>query len=297
VAFVLSVLTLFGFYSLLAFGLGLIFGQLNVVNLAYGGFAIIGAYSLYLLDGVPFVLGLLVAVLVGGVIAAITERLVLRDLYEKGFLATLLAMWGVGILLQQAAQAKFGATAKSVRAPIDGEVMIFGTQYPSYRLLAAGISLAIVVGCLLVVYRTRLGLRLRAAIENREMASLLGIPPRLMISGTFVFGSVLAVLAGALQAPLLGITPNLGVSFLAPAFFAVLIGRLGSLSGPVFGAFVVALLSAALQTSFSNTVSTVLFYVALIVLIGIWPQGLNLRRPTWMTLKIRRPTSPPQGSS
>ncbi|MEA2250952.1 MAG: urea transport system permease protein [Solirubrobacteraceae bacterium] len=294
--FALSVLTLFGFYALLAFGLGLIFGQLNVVNLAYGGFAVIGAYAVYLLDGLPFAVGVLVAVLVGGLIAAVTEWLVLRDLYERGFLATLLAMWGVGILLQQGAQAKFGATAKSVRAPVDGELVIFGTQYPTYRLLAAGVSLAVVAACLLVVYRTRLGLRLRAAIENREMASLLGIPPRLMISGTFVFGSVLGVLGGALQAPLLGLTPNLGVTFLAPAFFAVLIGRLGSLSGPVFGAFVVALLSAGLQTSFSNTVSTVLFYVALIVLIGIWPQGLDLRRPTWMTLKARRLPSPSGGS-
>ncbi|MEA2278884.1 MAG: urea transport system permease protein [Solirubrobacteraceae bacterium] len=294
--FALSVLTLFGFYALLAFGLGLIFGQLNVVNLAYGGFAVVGAYAVYLLDGLPFAVGVLVAVLVGGLIAAVTEWLVLRDLYERGFLATLLAMWGVGILLQQGAQAKFGATAKSVRAPVDGELVIFGTQYPTYRLLAAGVSLAVVAACLLVVYRTRLGLRLRAAIENREMASLLGIPPRLMISGTFVFGSVLGVLGGALQAPLLGLTPNLGVTFLAPAFFAVLIGRLGSLSGPVFGAFVVALLSAGLQTSFSNTVSTVLFYVALIVLIGIWPQGLDLRRPTWMTLKARRLPSPSGGS-
>jgi branched-chain amino acid transport system permease protein/urea transport system permease protein len=296
VTFALSVLTLFGFYALLAFGLGLIFGQLNVVNLAYGGFAVVGAYAVYLLDGLPFAVGVLVAVLAGGLIAAVTEWLVLRALYERGFLATLLAMWGVGILLQQAAQAKFGATAKSVGAPVDGELVIFGTQYPTYRLLAAGVSLAVVAACLLVVYRTRLGLRLRAAIENREMASLLGIPPRLMISGTFVFGSVLAVLGGALQAPLLGLTPNLGVTFLAPAFFAVLIGRLGSLSGPVFGAFVVALLSAGLQTSFSNTVSTVLFYVALIVLIGIWPQGLDLRRPTWMTLKARRLPSPSGGS-
>jgi branched-chain amino acid transport system permease protein/urea transport system permease protein len=296
VTFALSVLTLFGFYALLAFGLGLIFGQLNVVNLAYGGFAVVGAYAVYLLDGLPFAVGVLVAVLVGGLIAAVTEWLVLRDLYERGFLATLLAMWGVGILLQQGAQAKFGATAKSVRAPVDGELVIFGTQYPTYRLVAAGVSLAVVAACLLVVYRTRLGLRLRAAIENREMASLLGIPPRLMISGTFVFGSVLGVLGGALQAPLLGLTPNLGVTFLAPAFFAVLIGRLGSLSGPVFGAFVVALLSAGLQTSFSNTVSTVLFYVALIVLIGIWPQGLDLRRPTWMTLKARRLPSPSGGS-
>lgn len=290
--FVLSVLTLFGFYALLAFGLGLIFGQLNVVNLAYGGFAVVGAYSVHVLEDVPFVLAVLVALLVGGIIAAVVEILVLRSLYQGGFLSTLLAMWGVGILLQQIAQALFGPTAKSVEAPVDGEVVIFGAQFPTYRLLASGVCLAVVVLCLLVLYRSQVGLKVRAAIENREMASLLGIPPRLMICGTFIFGSMLAVLAGALQAPLLGVTPGLGVSFLAPAFFAVLIGRLGSLGGPVFGAFVVALLSASLQTSFSNTTSSVLFYVALIVLIEIWPQGLDLRRPTWMKLGLRRAAEP-----
>lgn len=287
--FALSVLTLFGFYALLALGLGLIFGQLEVVNLAYGGFALVGAYSVYVLDALPFVVRVVLALVAGAAIALVVEQLVLRQLYAQGFLATLLAMWGVGILLQQGAQAHFGATAKSVPTPVDGELVLLGTQYPTYRLVAAAVAFGVVALCLLLVYRTDVGLRLRATIDNREMASLLGIPPGLMVTGTFVFGSVLGVLAGALQAPLLGLTPTLGVTFLAPAFFAVLIGRLGSLAGPVLGAFVVALLSTALQTSFSNTTATVLFYIALIVLIGIWPRGLDLRKPKWITPGPRLP--------
>jgi branched-subunit amino acid ABC-type transport system permease component len=289
VVFALSVLTLFGFYALLALGLGLIFGQLEVVNLAYGGFALVGAYSVYVLDALPFVVRVVLALVAGAAIALVVEQLVLRQLYAQGFLATLLAMWGVGILLQQGAQAHFGATAKSVPTPVDGELVLLGTQYPTYRLVAAAVAFGVVALCLLLVYRTDVGLRLRATIDNREMASLLGIPPGLMVTGTFVFGSVLGVLAGALQAPLLGLTPTLGVTFLAPAFFAVLIGRLGSLAGPVLGAFVVALLSTALQTSFSNTTATVLFYIALIVLIGIWPRGLDLRKPKWITPGPRLP--------
>jgi branched-subunit amino acid ABC-type transport system permease component len=281
VTFVLSVLTLFSFYALLALGLGLIFGQLNVVNVAFGDFAMAGAFVMYAFEAVPFVPRVLIALVLGAALAWVIEKLLLRPLYSQGFLATLLAMWGVGIVMRQAAEALFGATPASVAAPVTGSVSVLGVHYPTYRLVATVISLVVVAAILWVIYRTDLGMRLRATIDNREMASLLGIPPRLMITGTFVFGTVLAVLAGCLQSPSLGLTPHLGVSFLAPAFFAVLVGRPGSLGGPLFGAFVVALLSNSLRGLFSETTATLLFYAALIVLIAIRPQGLDWRRPQW----------------
>jgi branched-subunit amino acid ABC-type transport system permease component len=281
VTFVLSVLTLFGFYALLALGLGLIFGQLNVVNVAFGDFAMAGAYVMYALEPVPFVPRVLIALVFGAAVAWVVEKLLLRPLYTQGFLATLLAMWGVGIVMRQTAEALFGSTPASVAAPVTGSVSVLGVQYPTYRLLATAVSFVLVAAILWVIYRTDLGMRLRATIDNREMASLLGIPPRLMITATFVFGTVLAVLAGCLQSPILGLTPHLGVSFLAPAFFAVLVGRPGSLGGPLFGAFVVALLSNSLRGLFSETTATLLFYAALIVLIAIRPQGLDWRRPQW----------------
>jgi branched-chain amino acid transport system permease protein/urea transport system permease protein len=281
VPFVLSVLTLFAFYALLALGLGLIFGQLNVVNVAFGDFAMAGAFVMYGLEPVPFLPRVLIALVLGAALAWVIEKLLLRPLYAQGFLATLLAMWGVGIVMRQGAEAIFGSTPASVAAPITGSVSVLGVQYPTYRLVATAVSLLVVAAILYVIYRTDLGMRLRATIDNREMASLLGIPPRLMITSTFVFGSILAVLAGCLQSPMLGLTPHLGVSFLAPAFFAVLVGRPGSLGGPLFGAFVVALLSNSLRGLFSETTATLLFYGALIVLIAIRPQGLNWRRPQW----------------
>jgi branched-subunit amino acid ABC-type transport system permease component len=281
VQFALSVLTLFAFYALLALGLGLIFGQLNVVNVAFGDFAMAGAFVMYGLEPVPFLPRVLIALVLGAALAWVIEKLLLRPLYAQGFLATLLAMWGVGIVMRQGAEAIFGSTPASVAAPIAGSVSVLGVQYPTYRLAATAVSLLVVGAILFVIYRTDLGMRLRATIDNREMASLLGIPPRLMITSTFVFGSILAVLAGCLQSPMLGLTPHLGVSFLAPAFFAVLVGRPGSLGGPLFGAFVVALLSNSLRGLFSETTATLLFYGALIVLIAIRPQGLDWRRPQW----------------
>lgn len=99
----LSTLTLFGFYALLAVGMGLIFGQLGVVNVAHGEFVMVGAFTMYAASAIPFVPRLLLAVIVGMVLGILTERLVLSDLYRRGFLATLLAMWGVGIVLREGA--------------------------------------------------------------------------------------------------------------------------------------------------------------------------------------------------
>ncbi len=107
--------------------------------------------------------------------AVLAERLLLTKLYARGLLATLLAMWGVGIVLRQGAEAIFGTTPRSVAAPITGSLNILGVQYPTYRLVATGVAVLVIALGLLVIYRTDLGLRLRASIDNREMASLLGI--------------------------------------------------------------------------------------------------------------------------
>src|SRR3712207_5265343 len=235
----------------------------------------VGAYAMYALDPVPFPLRVVVAVLLGVALSLLAERAILRNLYARGMLATLLAMWGLAIVLRQLAEAVFGATPRSVGSPVQGSVDVLGVQYPAYRLVVALVSLAVVAFALFVVYRTTLGLKLRASIDNRDMAAVLGIPPRLMIAGTFAVGTTLAVLAGALQSPTLGLTPGLGVAFLAPAFFAVLVVRPGSLAGPVAGALVVALLSSVLRRYFTETLADLFFFAALVVLIAVRPAGLS----------------------
>jgi branched-subunit amino acid ABC-type transport system permease component len=283
VSLALSVGSLFGFYALLALSLGMIFGQLGVVNVAHGEFVMVGAFTMYALDGVPFLLRIAVAVGVGLVLGAVTEKLVLSKLYAQGFLATLLAMWGVAIVLRQGADAVFGSTPASVAAPIAGTVDVLGVTYPTYRLVATAGCLAVVLGALLVIYRTSLGLKIRATVDNREMASLLGIPPAAMMTGGFAIGTAIAVLAGAIQSPTLGVTPHVGTSLLAPAFFAVLLGRPGSLPGSIFGAFVVAVLSTLLRTYLTETVAQFVLFALLIALIAIRPNGLTWRKPPWLT--------------
>ncbi|MCU1545793.1 MAG: hypothetical protein JWP30_893 [Homoserinimonas sp.] len=281
VSLVLSVFTLFGFYALLAVGMGLIFGQLGVVNVAHGELVMVGAFVMFALPDVPFLLRLILAVLVGLVLGIIVERLVLANLYERGFLATLLAMWGVSIVLREGANAIFGSTPASVQAPIQQNVEILGVSYPLYRIVIAVTALVIVAAVLLVTYRTKLGLVVRATVDNRAMASVLGIPPRLVITGTFAVGTTLAVLAGALQSPLLGVTPTIGAAFLAPAFFAVLLGRAGSLPGAVFGAFVVALLSTVLRTYLNETLAQVALFALFIVLVAVRPNGIDWKKVQW----------------
>ena len=287
ILFALSVFTAFGFYALLAWGLGLIFGQLNVVNVAHGDMAMVGAYLMVMLTPVPFPMRLLLAVIGGLALGMLIERLLLSRLYQHGMLATLLAMWGAGIVLRQTAEAIFGPTPASVPAPIPGTVQVLGVDYPIYRLVSATVSLLIVAALVVVMYRTNLGLRLRASIDNRSMAAGFGIPTGVMVTGTFAVGTALAVLAGALQSPTLGITPQVGVSLLAPTFFAVLLGRPGSIGGPILGAFVVALLEVGLRTILPETAAGVVFFIALIALIALQPQGPNWRFTVWKPLQRR----------
>jgi branched-chain amino acid transport system permease protein/urea transport system permease protein len=286
VAIALSTFSLFGFYCLLAVSLGLIFGQLGVVNVAHGELVMVGAFVMYAFADVPFVLRVLIALVVGLLLGAVIERLVLSGLYDRGFLATLLAMWGVAIVLRQGADAIFGSTPSSVAEPITGSVSVLGVSYPLYRIVAAAASLAITAVLLLVLYRTSIGLKIRATVDNQDMASVLGISPRSMMTVGFAVGAAVAVLAGALQSPVLGVTPSVGTTFLAPAFFALLVGRPGNLRGAVFGAFVVALLSTVLRSFLSETAAQFALFSLLIVLIAVAPNGLMLRRPSWLT----RPT-------
>lgn len=289
VQFLLAAGTLFAFYALLALGMGLIFGQLRVVNVAHGEMATLGAFIMYLASDIPFYPRLLIAVLAGIVLGYVAERFMLRSLYVRGVLAALLAMWGLSIVIREGLQVFLGATPRSVAAPIGSSVEVLGVGYPLYRLIGALIALTVVCAFLLVVFKTDLGLKLRASIQNREMASVMGISPSLMITGTFIVGTCFAVLAGALQAPTLGVTPTVGMDLLAPAFFSVLIMRPGSFTGPIFGAFIVAVLTTVLRSFFDGVLSDVILYSILILVMIFRPQGLNwtLSMPTGRKPKMQ----------
>jgi branched-chain amino acid transport system permease protein/urea transport system permease protein len=275
VLLVLNFLSTVTVLVLLGVSLGLIFGQLGIINLAQGDFAMVGAFTMYAMRGVPFLVGILVAAGVGVALGLILELGLMRRLYDRGFMPALLATWGVGIVLRQGADAIFSSTPHSVNAPITSSTTIFGVQYPTYRLVAAVVVAVLVVALLTLAYRSSLGLRVRASIDNLEMASLLGISPKRMFTLVFVIATVLGVLAGAIAAPFVGITPTLGIGYLAPAFFALLLGRPGTVGGPVLGAVLVAALTVVLQQAFTDTVAQTFLFASFVLLIVVRPGGVS----------------------
>jgi len=268
--------------ALVAFSLGLILGELKIVNIAQGDLMMVGAYSMYSLRELPFFLALFITFLVGLLLGFVLERGVLRWVYDKGFMATLLATWGVGIVLEQGVATIFTVTQRGVDPPLKDLVAIGAVVYPEYRILAAAGIVILLAVLLLLVYRTSIGLRLRASIDNVEMASVLGISPQRTFAMVFSVATALAVLAGALIAPTIAINPTLGLSFLAPAFFAVLISKQGSLAGPVVGAIAVELVFTLLQAYLNITVAESILFGLLALFIVLKPQGISW---SWKTAR------------
>jgi urea transport system permease protein len=226
---------------LVALGLIIIFGLMNVINMAHGEFFLLGAYTVVLVQdaGGDFWLGLLAAPIVLAAIGLALEELVVRHVYHP-FIDTILATWGLSLALKQAVIVVFGPTAQQVENPLPSQVLILGAVYPSYRLFIMAVAIAVAAGTFFLFYRTRLGLAARGVIANRAMAASLSIDTRRMGRATFAFGAALAGLAGAVMAPLMSVDPQMGVGFLVPAFLSILVGGAGSLPGALLGTSVIA---------------------------------------------------------
>jgi branched-chain amino acid transport system permease protein/urea transport system permease protein len=261
--------------ALVAFSLGLILGELKIVNVAQGDLMMVGAYSMYALRDLPFLVALALTFVFGLALGFALERGVLRWVYDKGFMATLLASWGVGIVLEQTVAAIFTVSQKGVDAPLAGLIVIGSFAYPAYRVAVAAGIIVLLAGLMLLVYRTSAGLRLRASIDNVEMAALMGVSPQRTLAIVFAIATALAVLAGALVAPTLAIAPTMGLSYLAPAFFAVLIAKQGSLAGPIVGAVAVEFTFTLLQAYLNVTLAESILFGLLAIFIAVKPQGVS----------------------
>jgi branched-chain amino acid transport system permease protein/urea transport system permease protein len=271
----LDFLWAFSALALIALSLGLVLGELKVVNIAQGDMVMIGAYCMYAMRDLPFPVALAASVVIGLLVGALIEILVLRRIYPGGFIGTLLACWGIGIVVQQVVSVIFSISQKGVAAPIAGTVDVLGVAYPAYRLVASAMMLAMVLAVLFLIYRTAFGLRVRASIDNAEMAALVGASPQLMKLGVFALATAMAVFAGALISPTLALTPTMGIYFIGPAFFAVLIAREGSIVGPVIGAAVVQSYFVLLKWLLPLTLAECILFGSLILLMIVWPNGIT----------------------
>jgi urea transport system permease protein len=264
---------------LVSLGLAIIFGLMNVINMAHGEFLMLGAYGLMWLveAGLPFWPALALAPVLVAAIGLLAEELVIRRTYAR-LLDTILATWGLSLMLRQGLVLSFGPGSYAVAPPDLGSVMLAGSPYPVYRLAVMVISLAAIAITVLIFFRTRLGLAARAVIANRDMASCLGIDTRRLDRFTFAFGAGLAGLAGAAMAPLVSIDPNGGIGWLVPAFLSILVGGLGSLSGPLVGAAAVGGVDGFTAALASPIWAQLVVLALAIVAIRLFPRGLAAAR-------------------
>lgn len=267
-------------YLLAAVGLALSFGLMRVINMAHGEMLMLGGYLAWMtLMVVPGAFGIIVALPVAflgtALVGAVVHSSLIRRLADRP-LDTLLATWGLSLILQQAARDLFGAIGVEVRAPdwLTGSVMLGNVNFSSARLLIILMTLLVLGGIALLLGKTRIGLDIRAVNQDRMMASATGINVRLVELTVFCVGSGVAGLAGVLLALLGPVTPNAGQVYIVPAFLVVVMGGLGSLTGTAVAALILGLFTALAQIFVDVSIAQMLMLVLVILFLQVRPQGV-----------------------
>jgi urea transport system permease protein len=268
---------------LIALGLTFTFGQMNVVNMAHGEFIMAGAYTAYVVQrvlgaqflAVSILVSLVIAFLVSGLLGVLLERTVLRRLYGRP-LDTLIVTWGVSLILQQLARMIFGAANVQVRAPgwLSGGLTLGAVTLGYSRLFILGLVATAIVAIWIFLTRLPHGRRMRAVVQNRELAATAGVRTPRVDATTFFIGSGLAGVAGVALTLLGPIGPTLGTNYLVNSFLVVVVGGLGQLPGAVLAALGLGLLNASLEFKTNASLATVLVFVAIVVFLQVRPQGL-----------------------
>lgn len=265
--------------ALTTLGLAVVFGLLGVMNMAHGEFVMLGTYAVVWTQGKgwPLWSAVPVAIAVCALLGWLTERWLIRPLYARPF-DTLLATWGLAIVLRKSVEAVFGKGYQNIDAQLSQPVSLPGVEYPLYRLALIALSLAVVLGLWFWYRRSNAGVRVQAMVSNPVLAQAVGIDTRRLASRTFVVGVVLAGLAGVLLAPLVRIEPGIGVDYLLDAFFVLVVGGLGSLAGLVGGVGVIGGSKALTSSLVDQTGGYAVVLVLSILFLWLRPNGLFGRR-------------------
>jgi len=263
---------------LMALGLTIIFGLLDVINMAHGEFYAIGAYVAVALlgAGLTFWWALALTPLLMALLGYVTERsLIQRVFHSKDrHTLTLLLTFGIGIVLEDILKLLFGANPLRVEAPISGATEMLGLFFPNYRLFVMGLGASIIVAVWVLVFRTSLGAMVRAAAFDRQMTASLGVPVNRVYAATFAFGVALAGVSGVLLAPIYSVFPTMGRDFVLIAFSVVIIGGMGSIKGAVIAGLLLTQIQAISSLFISPVWGDPLLF-GIMVLVLMWrPQGL-----------------------
>ena len=267
--------------ALIASGLTLIFGIMDVVNFAHGELFMLGAYVgvVVLAFSGSFWLALVLSTLVVALIGAALQITTLRPLIGRDPLNTILATFGISLVLQNYALWQFGPVPRKLDVPITGQFVLFYLAYPWYRLLIALLSGAIIGGLYLFLKHGTYGIWIRATTQDRVMAQAMGIPVPWVYTGVFAIGAGMAAASGVLFGPLIGINHAMGLDWVLKAFIVVVVGGMGNLGGSIAASIFVSLLEAYAAIVVSPAQAVIVSFVVLILTLLFRPTGLFVPTP------------------
>lgn len=264
--------------ALIALGLSIIFGLLDIINVAHGDFFMVGtvfAWVIVTATGNYWVAFLIVPVL-GLLLGAAIERGVLRPIEDSAALS-IVAAFGLSLILQEGVRATFGATPKRILDPIGLTFPIFNLQYEVYRLFAAAVAIVAIAGFFLFLHRTKFGTWMRAVRQDKEMAIAMGVPANRVFVVTFALGTSLAMFGGVVAAPITSVEFRLGLDVLPLCFIAVIIGGLGNLPGTAAAAVLLSVMEGIITSFAAPTTARIISLVLMSVVLLLRPQGLFAR--------------------
>jgi branched-chain amino acid transport system permease protein len=267
--------------ALVASGLTLIFGIMDVVNFAHGELFMLGAYVgvITLAATGSFWLALIAATAVVALLGAAIHVTVLRPLLGRDPLTTILVTFGLSLVLQNYALWQFGPVARQIREPFTGHFQLFYLDYPWYRLLIALLSGAIIGGLWLFLKFGSYGIWIRATTQDRLMAQAMGIPVPLVLTSVFAIGAGMAAASGVLFGPLVGVNHAMGLDWVLKAFIVVVVGGMGSLGGSIAASIFISLLEAYASLVVSPSQAVIVSFVVLIMTLLFRPTGLFVPTP------------------
>lgn len=261
--------------ALIALGLSIIFGLLDVINVAHGDFFMLGTVGGLVVATTTgsFWLALAIVPLIGLLLGAVIERLIIRPTLRQASL-TIVTTFGLSMIIQEMVRATYGAQPRRLSAPIEGTVPLFGIDYDLYRIYAALFAATCLLVFFLFLNRTKLGTWIRAVRHDPETATSLGIPVVRVSAFTFALGTALALLGGVIAAPITTVEFRTGIDVLPFCFMAVIIGGLGNLQGTVAAAILLAVLEGLVTSVTEPTTARIISLAFMSIVLLVRPSGL-----------------------
>ncbi len=263
-------------FALAALGLAVVFGLIGVINMGHGAMLTLGAYFTWFAttSGIPFLPSVLLAAAGVAVIGLALEHFVIRHFYDRPF-ETLLLTWGFFLIATEMIKIVFGTDLRTVENPLPGAFDLRLVVLPAYQSVVALVSLCILVSLAVLLFKSSLGIKIRALVQNAEVASLLGLDIGLTYKTVFVGGAFLAGLAGALISPMLSVDPYIGNIFLVRSFFVVIVGGIGQvLGGTLIGSFLIGGSETLFALVSGQVVAQTIVFVLAIVVLRFRPAGV-----------------------